>query len=281
MPMISIDKRKMEVPDMQEIENITIICNKKEIELNVNQIFYVQMNGNWAFIHASDGLVYQTRITLAELEKVLGDNFIKVNRGCLVSAMAIHDITDQINLCNGESLHYVVRKKKEILWKLKEKQQDIICSFNEEGIPDTEEKYHEYYQIFDAMPFAFADIEMVFDKKCHAIDWIFRYGNPALATLEKMPLEQLIGSSFESLFANMDAKWLRSYERATLYGETLKIVDYSPEIDTYLDVICFPTFKGHCGCILFDISQIKSFRKTTETEKALSLYFEKLVQGNQ
>ena len=30
MPMISIDKRKMEVPDMQEIENITIICNKKE-----------------------------------------------------------------------------------------------------------------------------------------------------------------------------------------------------------------------------------------------------------
>ena len=146
---------------------------------------------------------------------------------------------------------------------------------------DTKEKYHEHYQLFDTMPFAFADIEMVFDKKCHAIDWIFRYGNPALATLEKMPLEQLIGSSFESLFANMDAKWLRSYERATLYGETLKIVDYSPEIDTYLDVICFPTFKGHCGCILFDISQIKSFRKTTETEKALSLYFEKLVQGNQ
>ena len=90
----------------------------------------------------------------------------------------------------------------------------------------------------------------------------------------------MIDHSFGSLFPNMDAKWLRSYERATLFQETLKIIDYSPEIDTYLEVICFPTFQGHCGCILFDISKIKSFRKNTDTEKALALYFEKLVSGN-
>ena len=274
------EKKELEVPDMQDEGNITIISNRKEIVLNISRILYIQMRGNWAFIHI-DGFVYQTRITMAELEKALGDNFIKVNRGCLVSAMAIHNVTDKVNLCNGESLHYVVRKKKEILGKLQAKQQDMIGSFNTEGIPDTEEKYHEHYRLFDTMPFAFADIEMVFDREAHATDWIFRYGNPALAKLEKMPLEKLIGSSFGSLFSNMDSKWLRSYERATLYGETLKIVDYSPEIDTYLDVICFPTFKGHCGCILFDISQIKSFRKTTDTEKALAFYFEKLVNGKQ
>ena len=264
---------------MQDEGNITIISNRKEIVLNISRILYIQMRGNWAFIHI-DGFVYQTRITLAELEKALGDNFIKVNRGCLVSAMAIHNVTDKVNLCNGESLHYVVRKKKEILGKLQAKQQDMIGSFNTEGIPDTEEKYHEHYRLFDTMPFAFADIEMVFDREAHATDWIFRYGNPALAKLEKIPLEKLIGSSFGSLFSNMDSKWLRSYERAALYGETLKIIDYSPEIDTYLEVICFPTFKGHCGCILFDISQIKSFRKSTDTEKALALYFEKLVNAN-
>ena len=97
----------------------------------------------------------------------------------------------------------------------------------------------------------------------------------------KTPKEQLIDHSFgRSIFPNMDAKWLRSYERATLFGETLQIIDYSPEIDAYLEVICFPTFKGHCGCILFDISQIKFFRKTTDTEKALAIYFEKLANGN-
>ena len=83
---------------------------------------------------------------------------------------------------------------------------------------------------------------MIFNEEHHAVDWVFRYGNPALAELEKKPLEQLLDHSFGSLFSNMDSKWLRAYERATLYGETLEIIDYSPEIDTYLKVICFPTF---------------------------------------
>lgn len=275
-----MQKESLEVPDMQEAGTITIISNKQEVVLNISQILYVQMKGNFAFIHISCELVYQTRITLVELEKTLGDNFIKVKRGCLVSVLAIHSVTDKINLCNGESLDYVVRNKKEILAKLQAKQQDMINSFNEDGIPTTADQYHAHYRLFDTIPFAFADIEMVFDGECRAIDWVFRYGNPALAQLEKMPLEKLIGNSFGSLFPNMDAKWLRSYERATLFGETLQIIDYSPEIDAYLEVICFPTFKGHCGCILFDISQIKFFRKTTDTEKALAIYFEKLANGN-
>ena len=75
----------------------------------------------------------------------------------------------------------------------------------------------------------------------------------ALARLEKKPLKKLIGKSFGSVFSNMDSKWLRSYEQAALYGKTLEIVSYSPEIDTNLKIICYPTFKGHCGCILFNL----------------------------
>ena len=59
------------------------------------------------------------------------------------------------------------------------------------------------------------------------------------------------------LFYNMDSKWLESYERAALYGETLEVLDYSPEIDTNLKVICFQTFVGHYGCILFNVDEMK------------------------
>lgn len=55
----------------------------------------------------------------------------------------------------------------------------------------------------------------------------------------------------------MDSKWLRGYEQVTLYGETLEIIDYSPEIQPNLKGICFSAFQGHCGCILLDIAQIK------------------------
>ena len=174
----------------------------------------------------------------------------------------------------------ILSNKKELVSRLKEIQREMINSFVQEDIPKTEEEYHDYYRGFDNLPFAFTDIEMVFNEDSHAVDWIFRYGNAALAKLEKMPLEQLIGSSFGSLFSNMDSKWLRSYERATLYGEKREIIDYSPEIDTYLKVICFPTFRGHCGCILFDITEIEFTRDSSDAEKALMLYFGKLPDKN-
>ena len=164
--------------------------------------------------------------------------------------------------------------------QLHAKQKNMISNFSGDDIPAAEEEYHAHYSCFDVLPVAFTDIEMVFNEERRAVDWIFRYGNPALAKLEKIPLERLIGSSFSSLFSNMDAKWLRSYERAVLYGETLEIIDYSPEIDTYLRVICFPTFKGHCGCILFDVSEIKFTQSSSDTSEALLRYFGKLLEQN-
>lgn len=265
---------------MQEAKHITIISNGRKIVISISTILYILMVNKTAEIHVSGDKIYETRMTLSQLEEKLGDGFIKVNRGCIVSAMAIHDITDNINLNNGESLIYTIRKKNQIIEQFRSKQKSIISSFRRDGIPTTEEEYRKHYSSFDNMPFAFTDIEMIFNEESHAVDWIFRYGNPALAKLEKLPLERLIGSSFGSLFSNMDSKWLHSYERATLYGEMLEIIDYSPEIDTYLKVICFPTFKGHCGCILFDISEIEFTKNSSDAEKALMLYFGKLPDKN-
>lgn len=269
---IICQNKREKVTDLQEGKYITVISNRKKIVLGVSTVLYVIAAEKNLEIHVSGGKTYETRMTLTELEKSLGDDFIKVHRGCIVSAMAVHDITDRINLSNGESLEFTKRKKNEIISQLHTKQRNVISSFAGEGIPTTVEAYREHYSSFDDMPFAFTDIEMVFNEEKHAVDWIFRYGNAALARLEKMPLERLIGSSFGSLFVNMNSKWLRSYERAALYGEILEMIDYSPEIDTYLKVICFPTFKGHCGCLLFDISQIKFTKNSSDADKALALF---------
>lgn len=262
---------------MKNARTITIISEKKEVVLNTRTILYVLMHGNLASIHCSNGKEYKARMTLAELEGMVGDKFIKVKRNCLVSVFAIHNITDKVNLCNGEKLDYAQRNQKEIIKTFQEKQEAIIHGFANAELPKNEEEYHEYYRVFDNLPFAFTDIEMVFDEKFRAADWVFRYGNAALAKIEKMPLEELIGASFRTLFKNMDAKWLRTYERATLFEEMISIVDYSPEIDANLHIICFPTFKGHCGCILFDVDKTNFFRTTNETEKAISAFISRML----
>ena len=211
--------------------------------INTDTIRYIQMKRNYAEVHLTNGAVFTSRITMEELEQHLGDDFIKIHRSCLVAVRAIHNVEDTVVLNSGEQLEYVVRQKKRILEQLQTQQKRLILTMQDDTAPANAEEYHEHYKSFDAMPFAFTDIEMVFDEERRAVDWIFRYANPALAKLEKLPLESLIDHSFGSLFANMDAKWLRSYERAVLYGEMLEIFDYSPEIDTYLRAC---KFRGLC-----------------------------------
>lgn len=248
---------------MQESKRITISCKRKEVTIEVRKILYILMKRNSAEIHVAGGKVYSTRRTYGELTKELDDSFIEVRRGCVVSALAIYRFRKKLELINGECICYTVRKKKELIEKVREKQRSLIDRICADGAPVTEEEYRSYYSGFDNMPFAFTDIEIVFNSESHAVDWIFRYGNQALARLEKTPLEKLIGNSFGNLFSNMDSKWLQNYERSAIFGETLEIIDYSPEIDTYLKIISFPTFKGHCGCILFDVSEIELTQKST------------------
>lgn len=249
---------------MNANNKISINYKRKIVDIEIEKILYVLMKRNDAEIHVSGNKVYLTRRTFAELKEELGDGFIEVRRGCLVSALAIHSITKMIELINGETLKYTVRKKKEILSQMNEKQQRIIRNYSRDGIPLSREEYHQHYISYDNMPFAFADIEIIYNGKSKAVDWIFRYGNDALARLEKTEIDILIDNSFGSIFPNMDSKWLRVYERSAIYGETVEIVAYSPEIDTHLKIISFPTFRGHCGCILFDVNNIQTVSDNIE-----------------
>lgn len=258
---------------------LTITFERKKINIPTKNIFYVMMEGNNAFIHEESGKVYRTRATFSKLGPILGDDFITIIRGCMVSVFAIHDITDKVNLINGETLDYATRRKLELIDEFHAKQKKHIRSFSESVALNTQAEYLSHYSVFDELPIAFCDIEMIFDEEGEAVDWIFRYANKALCELEKVPMDKLLGNTFGNIFPNMDVKWLRTYEKTALFGETIKIIDYSQEINTYLDIICFPTFKGHCGCILFDVSKINSHRQVTGAEKAMAVFFAKLTNA--
>lgn len=264
---------------MKELDYLTIVCDRKKILLDIRTILYINMHENMAEIHTSGGGIYKTHITLEKLENILGDGFIKPHRSRLVSVMAIHDITDKINLNSGEQLSYVARRKKELTDEFIRKRAKIIDDFGRDTPALEASKLHDYYRCFDELPIAFTDIEMVLDEEKKAIDWIFRYANQALARLEKVPLDALIGHSFRSVFPNMDSKWLKAYERAALYGETLEMIGHSPEIDTYLKIVCFPTQAKHCGCLLFNISELNFADDSGDSHNAKLRYFAKMLES--
>lgn len=262
---------------MPEKHTVSITANYKRIEIDTRTIQYVFINQNTAEFHLSTGEQYQTRFPLSRLEAQLGDEFLKIHRNYLVAIRAIHSISDKVYLNNGETLMYARRRKTELTDELRRRRQKLLNRFSAISSAHTDEEYHARYQVFDDLPIAFCDIEMVLDDEQNAVDWIFRYGNEALATIEKTPLENLIGHTFSSIFPNMDEKWLKSYERAALYGQTLEIIDYSPEIDTDLDIICFPTIKGHCGCILLNVDEMQYAENRGDKQNARLRYLSKFL----
>ena len=263
------EENMLEEPLEEKCLPVTVMRRTRLIP--VNKILYIYSKRGIAFIHTLDGEVCKTRTPVHLMEDTLGDDFIRNSRAYLVSVMSICGVTDAVHLRNGEAIPYQKNQKRKIRGMLSEKQKRFIERLSDDLTPKTEEAYREYYHGFEKMPFAFADIEMVFNEELRAVDWIFRYGNPALARLEKTPLKKLIGKSFGSVFPNMDSKWLVSYEQAVLYRKTLEIMDYSPEIDTDLKIICFPTFGGHCGCILFDLRRIQ-LSETSGLQQVLGYY---------
>ena len=178
-------------------ESITIISKRMKKKIRIADILYIIKSEYLSLIHLIDGDILQTITPIYELKEMLGDDCIEVKKGCIVSVSAITNIKDKIYLCNGEAIDFTVRRRKAVRLEWREKQKLMIDEINGQNPPRTDEEYHKYYEICDKFPFAFTDIEMVFNEKRHAVDWIFRYGNEALAELEGVPLKEMIGSTFQ------------------------------------------------------------------------------------
>ncbi len=103
---------------MQKEKYITFYSKKKEVALDTESILYVTAENNKTNIHTTGGELYETRLTLWELEEALSETFIKIKRGILVSVAAVESVTDLVHLKNGEALHYTIRQKKRIIDEL-------------------------------------------------------------------------------------------------------------------------------------------------------------------
>lgn len=58
----------------------------------------------------------------------------------------------------------------------------------------------EKCSLLDDMPLAFCIIELVFNEDGRGVDFIFRYCNAEMATIEGVPVEEMLGRSFYEVF---------------------------------------------------------------------------------
>ena len=78
--------------------SISIISNRRRINLPPEDILYVQLVNRQSVIHISGGRTYETYTTIDDLEQMLGSGFLRADRATLVSAKGIHTIGKRSNL---------------------------------------------------------------------------------------------------------------------------------------------------------------------------------------
>ena len=82
---------------MRENKCITVNSKWRKLTLDVRSILYIRMRREYAHIYLKGDKVCVTRTPYQELKKRLGDGFVEVRRGTLVSVLAIHNLTETIN----------------------------------------------------------------------------------------------------------------------------------------------------------------------------------------
>ena len=125
--------------------------------------------------------------------------------------------------------------------------------------------------MFDNSPIAFCIIRVELDEQGRANDWTFAYCNDALARLEGVPKEQLLGHRFFEIFPSGERKWLQAYYEAAYEGKPAEYEEISEMLGLYLHINAIPINKrGYCACILKSI-QAETFAADNQNNIILSM----------
>ncbi len=145
------------------------------------------------------------------------------------------------------------------------REQEEGCSeMTTEAQPENELIRDFQLDVFDQSDLAFCIIRLELDQEGNPFDWTFAYANGALAKIDGLPYEGLVGKRFYDVFPKGDRKWLSYYYRAAFKGETLSFERICEEIGMYQHVSCWPTgHRGYCACILRDIREEALERENT------------------
>ena len=229
--------------------NVARFLTKKQI--SPDKILYVIREAQRTTVRMMDGGSVSTTIPLKELAAYLpAEDFISVSKGVCVNRTQIVDISHDgvYTVTDGRSF----QGRKRFLSQHRKMRKDMQLS------QSTPYAYYrplpigllEKCSLMDDLPLAFCLIELVFDKNGHGLDFVFRYCNKEMETVEGTGIENMVDHSFYEVFKNGDKKWLVAYADVALNGARRVIHDFSPEIDKMLTIHCYQPSPGYCGCIV-------------------------------
>ena len=219
-----------------------------------SDIMYLTRQNPHTIITLLNGEKLTTTIPMKEIALYLPtDDFLNITKGITLRKDQILNISDEGLYTMTDGCIFQGRKRNVSQHKQVRKSLNLPHAMQDDTYPYTPLNLLEKCSLLDKMPLAFCIIELVFDACGHGVDFIFRYCNNEMATVEGVPVSEMINRSFYEVFKNGDKKWLVTYADVALNGTKRVIRDFSPEIGQTLTIHCYQPCPGYCACVLIPV----------------------------
>lgn len=234
-------------------EVIELMVNRRIVQIPAKSIVYANVTDKLCKIHLDNADVLSLFITISELMEKLGvKDFLRISRSSLVSYRSIRSINqDEVLLFGDVHLPYSRSRRKEIGEKTRECIERLMNK-NEATNRIRPLDCEHSFGFWDRVPVGFCVLDFVEDASGYFTDFVYRYVNQALADIMEIPRERMQNRAHSELFPKAVKKWTALYSKVAFLGETVETIDYSPELDKELLVICYQPSYGYCACILCD-----------------------------
>jgi len=213
-----------------------------------SDVMYLVRDGRKSSIHLSDSKIITTYIPIKTfLDYFNSDFFITINKGITINTCFVKSIENSIyTMYDGAEFKGRTRfsnrskiNSDEILYTAK-------ASNNIFGL----------FSIMDNSPIPFAVIQIIYKEDGGDADFVFRYCNSAMLSLEELSADEILNKSFYDVFTNSDHKWMVSFADVALNGNNKIIAYHLRDTERKVLAYCFRPCEGFCACTLIEIDEV-------------------------
>ena len=135
---------------------------------------------------------------------------------------------------------------------------------NEQALRESEARMRS---VFSSIDQGYCLAEIVFDANETPVDYRFLEVNPQFE--EMSGLKDATGRRMLELVPDLEDKWVKTYARVALEGESIRFEDHSPVMNRWFDVFAMPALtRGQFAVVFKDTTRERQIRQTLQQSEA-------------
>lgn len=236
------------VPEVGERQYLTVQADYRKIQVPVEEITYLTIEGRKTKITRKDGSALCTNRSLRDVYGDLPEEaFVSVNRGIVVAKGYIKGEKDGvITMTDGTRFKRRIRTD-----RVREKPSSGAPA--KELAPCPAETLDQW---LGTMPMPLCVMELVYRSRGGGAEFVVRYCNRAMEQLEQT--REVRDRPLTALKGLGNPKWLTVFADVAINGTARTLEDLWEDGERYLRLHCYQPRSGCCAVILTDMTRENS-----------------------